>query len=268
MNLMDFFDKHPAFTREELKQYVEKHQSENPNTLKQLINYHLNQENIGQVKRGLFYIVKRGYSADDTPVDEMIIAGKMRDDAVLAYHTALDLFGRAHSVFNVFYFLTQKAKNTRTVEFRGSTYKPVQVPKALLVKEKEHIGIKPYDRKGLTISVTSLERTLVDILDRPKLGGGWEEIWRSTTGFGFLKMEELLEYSLALGKKKTVAKVGFFLEQHREEYRVKEKYLEELEKHRPKQPQYMDRNYEEGTLVSRWSLIVPDYILNREWEEF
>ena len=31
----------------------------------------------------------------------------------------------------------------------------------------------------MTIKITSLERSIVDILDRPDLGGGWEEVWRS-----------------------------------------------------------------------------------------
>ena len=38
------------------------------------------------------------------------------------------------------------------------------------------------DRQGLPIRVTGLERTLVDVLDRPALAGGWEEAWRSWEG--------------------------------------------------------------------------------------
>ncbi len=32
---------------------------------------------------------------------------------------------------------------------------------------------------GGIVRVTAFERTLVDVLDAPDLGGGWEEVWRS-----------------------------------------------------------------------------------------
>lgn len=268
MGLADFLKKHPVFTRSELEEFVKEHYSGHPGTLEQLIHYHLARENIGQVKRGLFYVVERGYTAQDCPVDIMLVTGKMRADAVLAYHTALDLYGHAHSVYNRLYFLTKRSKNTETVQFRNYEIKPVQVPKALLKKGKEQMEVKKYDRSGLEIFVTSRERTLVDMIDRPDLSGGWEEIWRSTEGFGFLKMKELVEYTLALDNQTTTAKVGFFLEQYREEYGVEAKYLKQLEKHSPAQPRYMDKSFKKATMISRWNLIVPDYILNQEWKEF
>lgn len=268
MKLDTFFEEHPVFTREELKVHLKSHDSENPKTLEQLINYHLNQENIGQVKRGLFYTVKPGFSAADYPVDLMLVTGKIRDDAVIAYHTAIDLHGHAHSVFHRYTYLTERAKNTRKVEFRNAVIQPVQVPKPLLRNGQERLGVESYDRKGVKVSVTSLERTLVDLLDRPDLGGGWEEIWRSAGGLGYLKINDVIEYVKALENGTIAAKVGFFLEQHRKEYRVKDVHLNTLEELGPNQPRYMDRSYEEGTMISRWNLIVPDYVLEEGWSEF
>lgn len=268
MKLANFFEEHSVFTRDELEEYVRKKGTGNAKTLEQIINYHLKQENIGQVKRGLFYTVKRGYSASDCPVDLMLVTGKMCGDAVLGYHTALEFHGHAHSMFSEFYFLTATAKNTKAVTFRGSTIKPVQMSGALLDEGKERLGVKQVDRKGIFLSVTTLERTLVDCLDRPNLGGGWEEIWQSTGGFGFLKMEELIEYTLALGNATTTAKVGFFLEQRKDKYSIDEQYLDRLEEHAPDQPRYMDRDEGENTMVSRWNLIVPNNILETNWAEF
>jgi len=34
------------------------------------------------------------------------------------------------------------------------------------------------ERSGQSLRVATLERTLVDVLDRPELSGSWEEIWR------------------------------------------------------------------------------------------
>jgi len=52
-------------------------------------------------------------------------------------------------------------------------------PVSLEREDEEYFGIQNVDRMGLDIRVTSLERTLVDVLDRPGISGGWEEVWRS-----------------------------------------------------------------------------------------
>jgi predicted transcriptional regulator of viral defense system len=65
------------------------------------------------------------------------------------------------------------------VRFRGNEFRGVLFPKALREKEEELFGVNREDRAGLQVRVTSLERTMVDLLDRPDLSGGYEEIWRS-----------------------------------------------------------------------------------------
>ena len=48
------------------------------------------------------------------------------------------------------------------------------------------------DRAGLAVRVTSLERTLVDVLDRTDLSGGWEEIWRSLEMVEFFDLDVVI----------------------------------------------------------------------------
>lgn len=71
------------------------------------------------------------------------------------------------------------------------------------------------DRAGLSVRVTSLERTLVDVLVRPDLGGGWEEIWRSLEMVEFFDLDVVIDYTLLFENATTAAKVGFFLELRR-----------------------------------------------------
>ena len=49
-----------------------------------------------------------------------------------------------------------------------------------------------YDRMGMDVRVSSIERTLVDSLHRPNLSGGWEEIWRSFESVNFLDLDQLI----------------------------------------------------------------------------
>ena len=66
---------------------------------------------------------------------------------------------------------------------------------------------------------------MVDVLNRPDLSGGWEEIWRSLESVEFFDFDKVVEYALLLGNATTAAKVGLFLEQHREPLMVEEKHL-------------------------------------------
>jgi predicted transcriptional regulator of viral defense system len=108
----------------------------------------------------------------------------------------------------------------------------------------------------------------VDVLDRPDLGGGWEEIWRSLELVEFFDLDRVIEYALLLGNATTAAKVGLFLEQHRDVLMVEDKHLQPLRERRPRSPHYLERQQKKARrLVAEWNLIVPQRILDRAWEE-
>jgi predicted transcriptional regulator of viral defense system len=115
--------------------------------------------------------------------------------------------------------------------------------------------------------VTTLERALVDLLDQPSKGGGWEEIWRSLVMVEFFDLDAVTKYALRIGSALTAARVGFFLEQHRDALLVEDHYLEALRQRAPSQATYLDPAREPGKLVPAWNLIVPEEVLTRSWEE-
>jgi hypothetical protein len=80
-------------------------------------------------------------------------------------------------------------------------------------------------------------------------------------------LDAVVTYAVKLGSALTVARVGFFLEQHREPLMVEEHHLEALRTHAPRQPAYLDRRRQSGRLVSRWNLVVPERVLSRAWGE-
>src|SRR6266496_1105269 len=83
----------------------------------------------------------------------------------------------------------------------------------------------------------------------------------------FFDLDAVVTYAVKLGSALTVARVGFFLEQHREPLMVEEHHLEALRTHAPRQPTYLDRRRQSGRLVSRWNLVVPERVLSRAWGE-
>ncbi len=261
MSLHDFFATHPVFRTDELAAYQGKRSRW---TRKNLLAHHRKQGRILPVQKGLYAVVPRGQDPATYTVDPYLIAAKMTDDSVLAYHSALELRGRSHSAFQEFYFLSRRPPRPRV--FRSYRFRGILFPKALRAAGKDKTQTKVVDRAGVAITVTTFERTLVDLHDRPELGGGWEEIWRSLETVEYFDLGAVVDYATLLGNRTTAAKVGYYLQQHAETLMVEEQHLGPLRKLRPRQPHYMERA-KSGKLVSDWNLIVPRSLAERSWEE-
>jgi len=221
-----------------------------------LLAYQQKQGRILRVCRGLYCVVPPGTDPATCPVDAYLLAAKMADDGVLAYRSALEFHGKAYSVVEEIQYLTARA--ARSVTFRSHRFRPVRFPKKLAASAKPHFAVKEVDRAGLSVRVTSLERTLVDVLDRPDLGGGWEEMWRSLEMVEFFNLDVVIKYTLLLENATTAAKVGFFLEQHKEALAVEASHLNPLRARRPRKPHYLMRghrgggSFPSGTWWCRW----------------
>jgi predicted transcriptional regulator of viral defense system len=264
--LNTFLSQHDVFTVEELDLFLSKEGTGNPNTRKALLTYYRKQGRILPVRRGLYAVVPFGSSPDTSPVDLYLLASKITKDAVLGYHTALEFHGKTYSVYHRIHYLS--TQRSLPVKFRSYEIRRVSVPQPLIAKGKEMFGVSRHKRSGGELRVSNLERTLVDVLDRPELAGSWEEIWRSLESVEFFDIEQIVEYVLLLENATIAAKVGFFLEQHKEPLMVDDVHLQPLRKLRPRQPHYLMRGKRKGgRWVKEWNLMVPDEILNQSWAE-
>lgn len=265
MRLEKFFLNHPVFTTQEWMG-ADIEISDVKKTRENLLSYYAKTGRLQRVRRELYAVVPEGFDRENWISDAYLIAAKLAGDAVLAYRTALDYYGKSYSVYQHFYCLTEK--KVKPFEFQGNYFKPVQPTTALVEKKKEQFGIKNVDRSGMRIRVTDFERTMVDVLDRPQYCGSWEEIWRSLEMVEYFNVDRIVEYVLLLENATTVAKVGFYLEQHREQLMVEERQLNELSANRPLKPHYMIRSKRKGgTFLARWNLVVPNDIINKRWQE-
>ncbi len=271
MERRSFFAKRHVFTYDEFGDFLSSSGSGNINTRDSLLRYHVKVGHIIRVRKGLYASVPPGMDSRNAPVDGYVLASKMVEDAVLGYHTALEIYGKAHSIHERFLFLTGDRKKIRSMNFRGNEFRGVLFPKVLRSKGQELFAVGKADRIGTSLNVTTLERTLVDVLDRPLLGGGWEEIWRSLESVQFFDIDLVVDYALLLENSTTIAKVGFYLDSHSEQLMVDENHLRRLQDHLPKKPTYLVRNRRERGigehLVKDWNLMIPASILKRSWEE-
>lgn len=262
----EFFRTHPVFTADEFAAHLSLRGEAGARAGEAALAYHHRAGHLVRVRRGLYAAIPRGANPATHPVDPFLVAGRATPDAVLSYRTALEFHGRAYSLSRQFIYSSRRP--VVPFDFRASHFRGARHPEALVRSSCEDFGVMTAERLGLQVRVTSLERTLVDVLDRRHLTGSWEEIWRSLESVEFFDLDMVVKYTRLLGNATTAAKVGFWLEQHRERLMVEKRHLEALGRLRPRRPHYLERGKRRpGRLVPRWNLVVPREIIDRSWGE-
>ena len=180
-----------------------------------LLSYHVKAGNLMRVRRGLFVVVPPGASPESYAVDPYLVAAKLVDDAVIGY-SALAFYGKSYSVTHQFCVLTHS--RSADILFREDAFRLVLFPKALRKKNQELFGVKTILHRGCQLRVTGFERTLVDILDRPDLSGGWEEVWRLLESVEYFDLDKVIEYALLLDNVTTIALLAFTLSSIKRNY--------------------------------------------------
>lgn len=262
MSLIHFLAEHPVFHYEELLTHLSQEKPYKETTLKALLHYHVQKAHITRIRRGYYAVTatQLNQNADDI----FLISGRTSNTSIIAYHTALAFHGAAYSLLNTAYLINDKPM--APFEFQGVNYKPILAPKALLPNAALS-ETKDHDRFGLTIRVTSIERTFVDCLDKPQFSGGYEEIWQAANMIDFLDVERTIAYANQLGNATTIAKLGFFLEMHQEQFQIDDQVLVKLEKNKPKGIHYISRSSSNNHYERRWNLMVPKTIKDQDWKE-
>jgi predicted transcriptional regulator of viral defense system len=264
INISVFFNNYPVFTVDDLVRYLES--PERNRKVYDMLSYHRRMGRVERIKEGLYFTVRPGVSPDKMNPDPFLVAGKLAPYSILAYHTALDAMGYAHSVLNSHYYFSNKYKPE--IRFRNQSYICVIAPTELIKKSIYYFGTEKKEKSGMMIVTTGKERSLVEALERPKYCGGFEEMYRSLEKMPYINGDVLLEYLRFRGKKSLYAKVGFYLEQNRSDLYVEDDLLSELEKYKPSGKIYWERNSIGAVLAKRWNLLVPNAVIKKSWEEF
>ena len=255
--VQQFFSSHPIFRFDEFRAAHSARARRSPATTATVLKQAVRAGRLVNLRRGLVRDGSPGRTAlDVADLDPFVLACRLAPDATLAYRSALEFWGRPVSPSRqVFYYAARRA---RPFSFGGRVFVPVLMRPPARPLADLASGIVTEDCQGLPVRVTSLERTLVDVLDVPRNGGTWPEIWRSLESIPALDLDFVVLYAIRLGSGLTAARVGFFLEQHRDALGVDERFLNALRRHAPRQPLYLDCRRERGRLVPGWNLVVPE----------
>lgn len=216
------------------------------------------QRKLMRIRRGLFLGLPLGYMKEQPlNFNKFLLASKLRGkQGVLAYHSALELYGCAYTPFNevLLGVKTYFAPFTVSrIEFR-----PVFLPKSNLGMTELRVFTDVWAK------VTSRERTFLDCLKHPEYAGGWEECLKSLESLGGIDFENLLSLAASSSASQLlIRKVGFILEVLRDHsiyYEdLSEGHLAKLESWLSLSKLYIDNTLrnEEHILIPRWRLYIP-----------
>lgn len=111
-------------------------------------------------------------------------------------------------------------------------------PKALEAAGKTNDLTMTMDRQAVAVRVTTVERTLVDVLHRPELAGGVEEVLKSLDLVRYLDPAKVADYVELLDNRSLASVSGWWLEKRRGALGVSDDVLARLRARLPRSKHY------------------------------
>jgi predicted transcriptional regulator of viral defense system len=253
VRIAEFFAAYPVFSLDDAVRVLEPPRGR-PGAVERL-KHHLKTGRLRLVTKGVYAVVPAGETIDRFRPDPFLVAHAVRSDAIFSHHSALDLLGAAHSIWHQYTLYT--AQRRRPLLLDGTTVRFLDHPRLFKPEPVLHLGTRKIERLGKLLEATGPERTLLDGFRRLDLVGGLEELVNSAAGFPILDLDLIEELLHVYRTANLWAAAGWFLEQYRKTFYVSSEILARMAAHRPRSPQYLERNRRGGVLAQRWNLILP-----------
>ena len=159
-----------------------------------------------RVRRGLYLVHPGRRGPESTPeLDPFRIGSHLASPYYFGYATAAELLGLLPQLGHVYYVVTP----TRT---QSPAAGPVQF-RVVRSAPKFMFGTMALRRRGRTIRVSNIERTLLDCLRRPELAGGVPGVAQMVASAkSRLRWELLSAYARRLGSRSLTWRLGYLAE--------------------------------------------------------
>jgi len=201
--------------------------------------------------RGKYIVTKQSNS-------KRIITDPIKDtislisrNVLFCYNTALELHGLSrYGMSFVVYFHHDAPRGRLTVG--DYTLKPVELRAPDFGKMNMEIGLE-------VISLTDVERTIIDCVHYPKYAVGWENVVHALNGIDEIDKQRVLDYLKHISIPSLFSKLGVVLEHHQERWKISQQYLNTLRLFCPPSPTRFFRN-EPGKLNRFWNIFLPPNI--------
>lgn len=241
MNLLPVLHQKLLFSTEDIAQEIGNSRS----AATMLWRYH-RQGYISQVRRGLYCVNNMATQLPEA--NKFQIASAITPTSYVAYHAAMEYHGLAHQVYFDIVVGTEQA--FKPFDFDNYHYAP-------------HLSALSLDVEtplaDTHVRVTSIERTILDCIDRIDLCGGWEELVNCLRSVTYLREERLKTLLEAYGKTALYKKVGFLFEQL--QLPVSRNFIADCQKYAKDSVMYLTSDGTSDTFHASWRLYAPHDLL-------
>ena len=115
-----FFSARPVFGRAEYAAAVGR--QSNDKVVTAMLAQHLQAGNIKRIARGVFASVPKHADADKWSIDRFLAASRLRRGGVIAYHSALELYGCAYTEGQEVQVIAPGSPNTPLIHARVACF--------------------------------------------------------------------------------------------------------------------------------------------------
>lgn len=161
-----------------------------------------------RIEKGKYLIVPLEAGPDRTwTEDAHVLAGHLVGPSMVGYWSALRYWNLTEQVPRITCVQTTARKDNRRPRILGMRFRIVRV------KPRKFFGCHTYRAGESQVDVTDREKTIVDCLDRPDLGGGVGQVGEALLeGDGDLDWVRMTMYLCRFGSGAVVKRLGFLVE--------------------------------------------------------
>lgn len=212
---------------------------------------------LSRVRRGLYVSVPMESFISDVPLeDPWIIAERLYSPGYIGGWSAAEYWGLTEQIFRSIVVMTTRKPRDRSPIFKNIKFI------VRTVKERALFGLNPVWRGQVKVLVSDPSRTVIDMLNDPRLGGGIRptvDVLLNYFKSESRNMEQLVDYGKRISNGAVFKRLGFLIENLiPEEKEILIICRSELTKGNAK----LDPALLTQKLVSKWRLWVPE-----RWEK-
>lgn len=208
---------------------------------------------VSRVRRGLYVSVPLASRTGDVSLeDPWIIADRVYTPCYIGGWSAAEYWGLTEQIFRTVVVMTKRKPSNRTPVMKGTNFL------VRTVSERALFGLKAVWRSQVKISVSDPTRTIIDLLNDPRLAGGLRPTVDMFNAYmqSDNKSEDLLiEYAERLGNGAVFKRLGFLTERFVPDA---ENVISSCATRLTKGNAKLDPTLSAARLVTRWRLLVPE----------
>ena len=206
-----------------------------------------------RIKRGLYAPIPIGAASKEQVLsDPLMVVPQLFEPGYVGGWTAAEHWDLTEQIFIGIRVFTTRTVRARNVRFQN-------VPFLLKhVRSSTIFGLRSIWRERIKIQISDPHKTIIDMLDDPKVGGGIRHVESCLSAYfdsKHINTDTLLGYAIKQGNGAVFKRLGFLASRLREQDKILQTACAE---HLTKGNARLDPSQPAGRLLTRWKLWVPE----------